>query len=504
MMSSYSRRSFIQRGAACAAGLAASAAGRELRALAIPGLPARGKLVTYPAPDGAVPARDFRVRVNGQEIFVYDTEVAGVTYCSFDGQAEVEVDPSSDVKRVDVRPMSLKIQPLLRDNTIRFTLAKPANLSIELNGESQRVLYLFASPLETSAPSPQDAKVHYFAPGRIYDAGTIELHSGETLYVAGGAVVRGTVVARGARNVRITGRGILESEGKGKQKTRLIQFIRCRDVEVSGVIVVNSQTWTLVPVDCDNVTIRNVKLVNWQFGSDGIDLVATSNVLIEGCFLRDNDDCIAVKVWGDGAGYPKSNGPGPDVRHIRVLDSVFWNMAWGNALEIGFELRARSVSDILFRNCDVIHVERGAVLSIHNGDYATVSDVRYEDIRVEDARHKLIDLAIFLSQYSVDRPPSPEERRRLYLEGAWDGVLRVPPGERAKYAKERGHIRNITFKNIQVVEGPFPFSIISGYDANHLVEDVTVEHLTVCGRPIRTAEEGKFFVENARNFRIIP
>jgi hypothetical protein len=462
------------------------------------------KLIIYPAPEGAARARDFRVRVNGQEVSVYDTEVAAFAYFSFDGRAEVEVAPRIDVKHVDVRPKSLAIQPALRDNTIRFTLAGPVNLSVELNGESKRVLYLFANPPEMGALNPKDANVRYFAPGRIYDAGTIELRSGETLYIAGGAVVRGTVIARDARGVRIAGRGILESEGKGKQKTRLIQFIRCRNVNVSGIIIVNSQTWTLVPVDCYDVTVRNVKMVNWQFGSDGIDLVSTSNVLIEGCFLRDNDDCISVKVWGGEPGYPRKNELGPDVRHIRVLDSVFWNMAWGNALEIGFELRAHSVSDILFRNCDVIHVERGAVLSIHNGDYATVSDVHYENIRVEDARHKLIDLAIFLSQYSVDRPQSAEERKRLYLEGAWDGVLKVPRGERAKYARNRGHIRNITFKNIQVVDGTLPFSIISGYDAHHEVEDVTVEHLVVCGRPIRTPEEGKFYVEDARNFKIVP
>lgn len=503
-MCSCSRRNFIQQGVVWSAGLAVSAVSGELSAQTLSASSAQDRLVTYPGPEGAARARDFRVRVNGHELFVYDTEVAAYVCFSFRGHAEVEISPSIDVKHVDVRPKSSGIQPSLRDNTIRFTLAKPANLSIEFNGEIKRVLYLFGNPLETNVPGAHDPKVHYFGPGKVYNVGTIELRSGETLYIAGGAVVRGTVIARDASNVRIAGRGIFESEGKGKQKTRLMQFIRCHHVEVSGIVVVNSQTWTLVPVDCNNVTIRNVKLVNWQFGSDGIDVVSTSDVLIEGCFLRDNDDCISVKVWGGGPAYPTKNVRGPDVHHIRVLDSVFWNMSWGNALEIGFELRAHSVSDIVFRNCDVIHVERGAVLSIHNGDYATVSDVHYEDIRVEDARQKLIDLAIFLSQYSVDRPKSAEERKRMYMLGAWDGVLKVPPGEHAKYARDRGHIRNITFRNIQVVSGGFPFSIICGYGPNHQVDDVTVEHLTRCGKPIRTAREGGFFVQNARNFRIIP
>jgi hypothetical protein len=65
------------------------------------------------------------------------------------------------------------------------------------------------------------------------------------------------------------------------------------------------------------------------------------------------------------------------------------------------------VRDLRFLNSDIIHVERGAALSIHQGDDAEVRDVLFEDIRVEDARHKLVDLAVFYSQYSVDRPADP-------------------------------------------------------------------------------------------------
>lgn len=59
---------------------------------------------------------------------------------------------------------------------------------------------------------------------------------------------------------------------------------------------------------------------------------------------------------------------------------------WGNNLEIGFELRSDTVSNIVFKDIDVIHCEGGAVFSIHNTDFAVVDQVVLEDIRIEDAR----------------------------------------------------------------------------------------------------------------------
>jgi len=221
----------------------------------------------------------------------------------------------------------------------------------------------------------------------------------------------------------------------------------------------------------------------------------------DGVFLMNNDDNVVIKTWGGTDKYPRHAEKGPDVMNIRVLNSVIWNMAWGNALEIGFELRADRISDILFKNLDLIHVERGAALSIHNGDFAAVENIRFEDIRVENARHKLIDLAVFLSQYSTDRPSDPDERRRRYMNGAWDGVLKVAAGDSAKHAPFRGRIRNILFKNISVVDGAVPFSILSGFDSGHRVENIVIENLMFHGKKIRDAEEGKCFIGNAEGVR---
>ena len=456
------------------------------------------QLVTYNAPDTLRPSEMFQVKINGKVLFVYQNEVSSLAYFSFAGKAEVEITTTHDVKWADIRPKNLNIAPLFGDHTVKFSIDKPCNLSVELNGEITRPLYLFAAPLETNRPAPNDPNVRYFEGGKIYDVGTLTLRSDEAIYIAGGAIVRGTIVANEAKNVKISGRGILDGT---YVKEQMVQLNRCENAEIEGIIFLNSPGWTVVPRHCNRLTVKNIKQVCWRNGSDGLDLVATSHVRVNDCFFRNNDDNIVLKCWGGDEKYPKNAPQGPDMSDIAITNSVFWNMPWGNALEIGFELRCGKVSDVRFTDCDLIHVERGAAFSIHNGDNATVENVLYENIRVEDAMHKLIDLAVFLSQYSLDRLATDAERKQRYMQGAWDGVSTVSDAQKAQYAANRGRIKNIVFRNIAVTDGQFPYSIISGYDANHLVEDVLIENLTIHGKRIKNAKEGRFFIENSKNVR---
>ena len=43
-----------------------------------------------------------------------------------------------------------------------------------------------------------------------------------------------------------------------------------------------------------------------------------------------------------------------------------------------FDHYGSEVRDIVFRDSEVIHVEDGAVLSLHNGEFATANQVRFE------------------------------------------------------------------------------------------------------------------------------
>lgn len=452
--------------------------------------------VTYGIPTGAKRADDFTVKIDRREIFVYDSKVAAFTYFSFNDEASVTITYNKDIEKVDIRPKSHNIAFSVKDRTVRFRLDKPCNLSIEINGDIKHPLFLFASPLEQNPPKPGDENVIYFEAGKIHEAGEIKVKSGQTVYIPGGTIVRGRIRADGAKNVRVIGRGILDGSHRD-YKTQMVKLSGCSDVELNGIIVLNSYGWTLVPVKSDNVTFKNIKVIGWRDNDDGVDIVGCKNLTIDGCFLRTKDDCIAVKA---SPGYFEEGESGlRNVEKVRVINTVLWNAEWGNAMEIGFELQTRKISDILFRNCDIIHVERGGTFTIHNGDFATVEDIRFEDIRVEDSRDKLIEFRVGLSIYSDDCPwelhRKNPQRKRSPL-GQWVPV----EGQKQKdFAAKRGHIRNAYFKDITVTGSKLPKSYLIGYDDMHGVENVRIENLRFNGERILNAQDGNFTIEKASN-----
>jgi polygalacturonase len=321
-------------------------------------------------------------------------------------------------------------------------------------------------------------------------------------------VVIGAIAATGVENVKVSGHGILDGSLNNPRSTgikpmfpaengytvtptyqRFVEFIDSKNITIEGLILTNSTTWQVVPINCENVAIQGLKLISDNPSDDGIDIVRSRKVRVSDCFIRVKDDCVAVKAH---LNYPDH----VIVDDVLVEKCVFWNAAWGNGLEIGFELLCSEVKNIIFRDCDIIHVESGAVFSIHNSDKAVVKNVLFENIRVEDARQKLFDLAIFRSRYCTDGSRDEEYIRNNYLHGVWDGVLIVPPDKKDYHAQFRGKIENIQFKDI-FVEGIFPFSVLVGYDETHNISNVTFTNIVVNGQKINSPEALKLHTEYA-------
>lgn len=455
--------------------------------------------------------------VNGSPAQLHSFPGGAFSLFEVDKPVNVEIRTGFYVRWVDVRPRSAGITTTVsgNHNVVRFQVTRAVPLTIEFNGDWRRVLHLFAYAPEKDPVRPGAPNVRYYGPGE-HEAGVIELKDNETLYLAPGAWVKGVVRSYGAKNIRILGRGVLDASilgpppgstaaGRGqatagaqtrpaapvKGPRNVIYLEKTQGAKVEGITLVNAVTWTFYLRGATNTHIEGVRLLSYSTGcgTDGIDIVSSSNTLVENSFVRSNDDCIAVKNLDD-----------IDQHDITVRRCVFWNMPCGNGVEIGFEMRSRKTERVRFEDIDIIRVERGAAISIHNGDSALIQDVVFNNIRVEDARHKLIDFAVVYGRYgAVDRP---DRSRPSDPGGAWDGVLFLSPEERAMRAKDRGIIRNVLVRNLHVVEGAFPYSIISGFDKDHPVENVTIENLRYLGRPVRTAQEAKISIDHAPGFRM--
>jgi hypothetical protein len=124
------------------------------------GLQAQDRLQVYPAPEGVEMKDDFyvKVRVPGgewQSVPTYmvkvdevrDTkhcmEKSSLAYFDFKGEVEVSVTSKESVESARVRPSSYGIEPVVEGNTLTFTLDRPRNLSVEVNGDIFHNLQLF-------------------------------------------------------------------------------------------------------------------------------------------------------------------------------------------------------------------------------------------------------------------------------------------------------------------------------------------------------------------------
>jgi len=461
-------------------------------------------LTLYADPENAGQASDFTVLLNEKEAFVYDSPVGA--FINFEATSEVEVKIKSEVeaKWVDLRPKSKGIHPDLKDGVISFWVTPPINLSLEINGDIKRPLFIFANNPSVDKPDPNDPDVHYFEAGKIYDLGPVTLNDNDEVYIEGGAVVKGSFKAENAKSVRIHGRGIIDGTNvRGEEDyreavknyrtwRRLIHFKNCYNSEVEGVILLNSNTWNIVPDNSVNVDIDNIKILCGNPSDDGIDILRSSKVNIRNSFIRSKDDCIALKTLFEA----ESNIIFQD---IRVENCVLWSAEWGNGIEIGFETLTDVIQNATFSDCDIIHVEGGAAFSIHNSDYATVRNITFENIRVEDARDKLIDLAIFMSLFSRDNPYEIDEfYAHHYLKGTWANVVDLTDEQKLEFSAGRGNIRDIKFTDIEV-EGHFPFSVINGYDPTHKINEVRIENLIINGQKMEDIKQARIYTKFAEN-----
>lgn len=452
-----------------------------------------GQAIVYPFPK-ELPASDtYRVTAGGQAIFVHETEVSDFACFGIDGAVDLTITCADTVTAAVVRPLARGIRPTIDGRVVRLSIDGPGPLSVEINGEIRGSLLLFVDPPEVAHPAPRAPSVRYFDGGRIHEAGEIQLADNESVYLAPGAVVHGTIRAKNATGVRVFGPGILDARPR-TTKTQFVVFESCRNVELRDVLVLGAFGWALVPYLCDDVRLTNVKVFSWRDNDDGLDICSSRGVTVDGCFFRTKDDCIAIKApLGDGSSRF-------DVVDVLVRDSVFWNAQWGNALEIGFELQTAAVRDIVWRNCDVIRVETGSVFSIHNGDRARVENILLEEIRVEDARDKLIDLRVGLSIYSEDCPQRYHRRnpeRTPTGAGQWVPLDLLSDDERARIAANRGTIQDVVLRNIQLLETVPPHAYVTGFADPASVTGIRFENTRHCGARITDPETLNLIVDTA-------
>lgn len=399
------------------------------------------------------------------------------------GAVEVEITADREVGTVKVTPASAGIEPRVSGRRIRFTLDAPRNVSVEIDG-THRALHLFANPAEEEIPRAGEPGVRYYGPG-YHEAGIVRLESGERVYVAPGAVVSGGFYAVNARDITVSGRGVIDQSRYERGSGSVVGFSGCRNVKVEGVILCDASMWCCTFFGCDSVEVDNVKIVGqWRYNSDGIDVVNSSRVRVRNCFVRSFDDALVVKGMKRNLGEPELI----EISHLPVEDVLFENCTvwcdWGHALEIGAETCAPYIRNIVYRGIDIVRTSFVA-MSILHGDGAPVRDILYEDIRLNIDPH-------------TPSPVFQTSRGEVYEDagGFVPMLFEAIINKDMLWAQDAlaGDVEGVTYRNISVT-GPEPTSLVKGLDAEHRIRGLVVENLRFNGEPVRDAVRAGIDIE---------
>ncbi|MFD1540780.1 glycosyl hydrolase family 28 protein [Nonomuraea guangzhouensis] len=191
------------------------------------------------------------------------------------------------------------------------------------------------------------------------------------------------IYAHGQRNIAVTGKGTLDGQARqgpweswyansGPQgadqralrkmgddgvpveervfgaghylRPAMVQFVKCQNILVSDLTILEPAMWTVNPVLSTNVTVRGITVVSTLYNTDGCDPEASSYVHIHDCRFNTNDDCVAVKSGRDADG----RRVGVPSENIVVQDCSF-SGRWGG-ITVGSEMSG-GVRNVFAERC---------------------------------------------------------------------------------------------------------------------------------------------------------
>jgi hypothetical protein len=438
-------------------------------------------IMTYSAPDGAPLKHDYDVLIQprGQKEWTkIDTymakvnapqvdgshKISEISYCFFDFTGDVFVrviTKNKKFKTARIRPdYRGTIANVQNDSVVQFLLFQPENVSVEFDGSITDNLLVFTSKPSISkedaekAAKSQGRTFRYYAPG-LYTEETIKVPSNTTVYLDGGSYFTGTFAIEDAENVSILGRGIARPE-RGYLGCRVY---RSKNVVVDGLIL------NTCPIgESSQVTLHDVRSISHPQWGDGLNIFGgCSDILYDRVFCRNSDDCTTA--------YATRKDFNGSVRNVRMTNSTLWADV-AHPIFIGLHGNPQvgdSIVNLKYDNIDIIcqsepQVDYQGCLAINCGDGNFVKDVAFDNIRIE--------LPELVTKHA--------------------SIAQVKVGWNQKYCTAAGAgVENVMFRNIRYYGAQPNMSVITGYDAQHKVKNITFEGLKINGKAIYDTMPGK-------------
>ena len=180
-----------------------------------------------------------------------------------------------------------------------------------------------------------------------------------------------------------------------------IQPVRCKNVRIQGITIVNSPFWTVNPEFCENVTVDGITIANpLSPNTDGINPESCRYVHISNCHISVGDDCITLKSGRDLQAR-KLNFPN---ENITITNCTM--LAGHGGVVIGSEMSG-GVRKVVISNCVFDGTDRGIRIKSTRGRGGVVEDIQISNIVMKDIKEE----AIILDMLYTKMPAEPKSDR---------------------------------------------------------------------------------------------
>ena len=284
------------------------------------------------------------------------------------------------------------------------------------------------------------------------------------------------VYALEVSGISITGPGTIDGQGSRHKISEDasderddrpigILFISCRNVVVSDVHLQNSAFWMQHYLNCEDVVINNVRVINHaNTNNDGMNIDGCRRVLISNCNIDTEDDCIVLKSTGAAM-----------TEDVVITNCIV--SSYTNAIKAGTETTG-GFRNISISNC-VVRPSRFTEHRIYEGPPNGLTGIA---LMIVDGGTME---GVSINNVVIDGPPAPiyirlGNRARKHVEGAPEppvGKIHnisisniVAYGSIESWASSiegmKGYpIRDVSFSNVQffikggLKEGDFPVKV---------------------------------------------
>ncbi|XP_008795320.2 probable polygalacturonase [Phoenix dactylifera] len=259
----------------------------------------------------------------------------------------------------------------------------------------------------------------------------------------------------GLTDVVITGQnGSIDGQGRmwwdmwwnrTLERTRghLLELVNSNNILISNLTFLNSPFWTIHPVYCSDVVIKNLTVLAplHSPNTDGIDPDSSTNVCIEDCYIESGDDLVAVKSGWDQYGISMAR-PSSNI----VIRRVSGTTPTCSGVGIGSEMSG-GISNVVVEDLHVWDSAAAVRVKTDMGRGGYVSNITITNVKMERVK-----IPIRFSRGSNDHPDEGWDRKALpringvYISNVFGlSIEKAPVLEGIKGAKFEGLcLRNVS------------------------------------------------------------